>query len=172
MRRPAARRRRRRRFSWSNDDGVPRAGFAGTSLQKLFAGRKVVLFALPGAFTGVCEKGHVPSFAKLIPDFEAKGIDEVACVSINDPYCMNGWAKTMGTSGINFYATADESFTRAVSEERDCTGDALGPGCGRIARVWWRSGGRGRGLRRGGAGGIGPCPTARRCWRAYRRVSV
>ena len=65
-RRPAARRRRRRGFFRSNDDGVPRAGFAGTSLQKLFAGRKVVLFALPGAFTGVCEKGHVPSFAKLV----------------------------------------------------------------------------------------------------------
>ena len=128
MRRPAARRRRRRRFFRSNDDGVPRAGFAGTSLQKLFAGRKVVLFALPGAFTGVCEKGHVPSFAKLIPDFEAKGIDEVACISINDPYCMNGWAKAMGTAGISFYADADESFTRAVSETRDCTGDALGPG--------------------------------------------
>ena len=88
----------------------------------------MVLFALPGAFTGVCEKGHVPSFAKLIPDFEAKGIDEVACISINDPYCMNGWATAMGTSGINFYADADESFTRAVSETRDCTADALGPG--------------------------------------------
>ena len=127
-RRPAARRRRRRRFFRSNDDGVPRAGFAGTSLQKLFAGRKVVLFALPGAFTGVCEKGHVPSFAKLVSDFEAKGIDEVACISINDPYCMNGWAKAMGTAGISFYADADESFTRAVSETRDCTADALGPG--------------------------------------------
>merc|ERR1719440_2120535 len=103
-------------------------GFAGTSLQKLFAGRKVVLFARPGAFTGVCEKGHVPSFAKLVSDFEAKGVDEVACISINDPYCMNGWAKAMGTSGINFYADADESFTRAVSETRDCTADALGPG--------------------------------------------
>ena len=127
-RRPEMRRRRRRSILWSSHDGVPHAGFAGTSLQKLFKGRKVVLFALPGAFTGVCEKGHVPSFAKLIPDFEAKGIDEVACVSINDPYCMNGWAKAMGTTGINFYADADESFTRAVSETRDCTGDALGPG--------------------------------------------
>ena len=88
----------------------------------------MVLFALPGAFTGVCEKGHVPSFAKLVDDFRQKGVDEVVCLAINDPYCMNGWAKAMGTSGISFYADADESFTRAVSEERDCTGDALGPG--------------------------------------------
>ena len=127
-RRPEMRRRRRRSILWSSHDGVPHAGFAGTSLQKLFAGRKVVLFALPGAFTGVCEKGHVPSFAKLVPEFQQKGVDEVACISINDPYCMHGWAKAMRTSGINFYADADESFTRAVSETRDCTGDALGPG--------------------------------------------
>ena len=146
-RRPEMRRRRRRRFFWSSYDGVPpdaraerverrrrrgrhapRAGFAGTSLQQLFKGRKVVLFALPGAFTGVCEKGHVPSFAKLVNEFQQKGVDEVACVSINDPYCMNGWAKAMQTKGISFYADADESFTRAVSETRDCTADALGPG--------------------------------------------
>ena len=107
---------------------APRAGFTGTSLHQLFAGRKVVLFALPGAFTGVCEKGHVPSFAKLVNDFKKKGVDEVACISINDPYCMNGWAAAMGTSGINFYADADETFTRAVEETRDCTADALGPG--------------------------------------------
>jgi len=107
---------------------APRAGFTGTSLHQLFAGRKVVLFALPGAFTGVCEKGHVPSFAKLVNDFKKKGVDEVACISINDPYCMDGWAAAMGTSGINFYADADETFTRAVEETRDCTADALGPG--------------------------------------------
>merc|ERR1711924_439127 len=114
-------------------DAAEADGFAGTSLQKLFKGRKVVLFALPGAFTGVCEKGHVPSFAKLIPDFEAKGIDEVACVSINDPYGMNGWAKAMGTTGINFYADADESFTRAVSETRDCTRTRWARASGRTA---------------------------------------
>ena len=141
-RRPAARRRRRRSFFGPGGPAgrtraaarehrgrhASRAGFAGTSLQQLFAGRKVVLFALPGAFTGVCEKGHVPSFAKLVDDFRQKGVDEVACISINDPYCMNGWAKAMGTTGISFYADADESFTRAVSETRDCTADALGPG--------------------------------------------
>ena len=70
----------------------------------------------------------MPSFAKLVNEFQQKGVDEVACLAINDPYCMNGWAKAMGTSGISFYADADESFTRAVSETRDCTGDALGPG--------------------------------------------
>ena len=70
----------------------------------------------------------MPSFAKLVDEFEKKGVDEVACISINDPYCMHGWAKAMGTTGISFYADADESFTRAVSETRDCTGDALGPG--------------------------------------------
>ena len=100
-RRPEMRRRRRRGFFRSSYDGVPHAGFAGTSLQKLFKGRKVVLFALPGAFTGVCEKGHVPSFAKLVNEFQQKGVDEVACVAINDPYCLHGWAKAMQTTGIS-----------------------------------------------------------------------
>ena len=87
-----------------------------------------MLFALPGAFTGVCEKGHVPSFSKLVDGFKQKGVDEVVCLAINDPYCMHGWAQAMGTTGISFYADADETFTRAVAEERDCTADALGPG--------------------------------------------
>ena len=72
----------------------------------------------------------MPSFAKLVNDFKKKGVDEVACISINDPYCMDGWAAAMGTSGINFYADADETFTRAVEETRDCTADALGPAAG------------------------------------------
>ena len=66
-------------------------GFAPTGLDEIFSGRKVVLFALPGAFTGVCERGHVPSFAKNADEFKAKGVDEIVCVSVNDPYTMRAW---------------------------------------------------------------------------------
>lgn len=103
------------------------AGFQGASMQALFAGRKVVLFALPGAFTGVCERGHVPSFATLVGDFQAKGVDKVVCISVNDPYCMNAWATQLAAEGVAFYGDADGSFTRAVGAEWDCNGDALGP---------------------------------------------
>jgi len=106
------------------------ANFSRTPLTELFGGRKVVLLAVPGAFTGVCQSQHVPSFAKLSAEFKGKGVDEIACVSINDPYTMKAWAEAMDCSSeaISFYADSDEAFTRAIGETRDCNGDALGPG--------------------------------------------
>lgn len=74
---------------------------------------QVVVFSVPGAFTGVCHKAHVPSYSKLIKDFKAKGVDSVICVSINDPYTMNAWQQALGSAadGIEFYADASGSFT-------------------------------------------------------------
>lgn len=74
---------------------------------------QVVLFSLPGAFTGICEKSHVPSYGKLAKDFKAKGVDAIICVSVNDPYCVAAWVKVLGASaeGIDFYGDSDGSFT-------------------------------------------------------------
>jgi len=83
---------------------------------------------VPGAFTGVCENSHVPSFAKLAADFKLKGVDEIACVSVNDPYTMKAWANLMDAAGVSFYGDADETFTKAVGEDKDCNAAALGPG--------------------------------------------
>mgnify|MGYP006124672623 CR=1 FL=1 len=66
------------------------------TLQALFADRKVVLFMVPAPFTGTCTNAHVPSFAKLTSDFKAKGVDEVVCCAVSDPYAHFNWAEKMG----------------------------------------------------------------------------
>jgi glutaredoxin-like protein len=62
----------------------------------IFAGKKVVLFSLPGAFTPTCSSSHVPRFEELAPALKAKGVDTIACVSVNDTFVMNEWAEKMG----------------------------------------------------------------------------
>ncbi|CAA2995054.1 peroxiredoxin-2F, mitochondrial [Olea europaea subsp. europaea] len=78
--------------SW--DEGVS-SKFATTPLKNIFKDKKVVIFGLPGAYTGVCSAQHVPSYKNNIDKFKAKGIDSVICVAVNDPYVMNGWAERL-----------------------------------------------------------------------------
>lgn len=78
--------------------------------------RKVVIFGLPGAFTNTCSSAHLPSFMITYDDFMAKGVDEIICVSVNDPFVMKAWGDSSGASniGINLLADADSSFTAAI----------------------------------------------------------
>jgi peroxiredoxin len=62
-------------------------------LSEVLKGRKVVLFALPGAFTGPCTTAHLPSFIRTADDFRAKGVDEIVCLSVNDPFVLKAWAE-------------------------------------------------------------------------------
>lgn len=80
------------------------------------AGRKVVIFGLPGAYTGVCSTAHVPSFIRTGDALAAKGVDEVICVSANDPFVMGAWGEATGASaaGIAMLGDADSSFTKAL----------------------------------------------------------
>uniref|UniRef100_A0A804N1U3 glutaredoxin-dependent peroxiredoxin n=1 Tax=Zea mays TaxID=4577 RepID=A0A804N1U3_MAIZE len=78
--------------SW--DEGVA-TKFSTTPLKDIFYGKKVVIFGLPGAYTGVCSQAHVPSYKKNIDKLKAKGIDSVICVAVNDPYVLDGWAKKL-----------------------------------------------------------------------------
>ncbi|PTX45794.1 thiol peroxidase (atypical 2-Cys peroxiredoxin) [Gemmobacter caeni] len=79
-------------------------------------GRKVVIFGLPGAYTGVCTTAHVPSFIRTKDKFAAKGVDEIICVSVNDPFVMKAWADATGAAeaGLTFLGDADSSFTKAI----------------------------------------------------------
>jgi len=89
------------------------------SLSEKLAGRKVVIFGLPGAFTNTCSTAHLPSFIRTIDQFKAKGVDEVICVSVNDPFVMDAWSKDTGAgaAGITMLADAMSEFTTAIGME-------------------------------------------------------
>ncbi|MEX3313938.1 peroxiredoxin [Sulfitobacter sp. PS-8MA] len=84
-------------------------------------GRKVVIFAVPGAFTPTCHSAHVPSFIRSKDQFDAKGVDEVICISCNDPFVMKAWGAATGATeaGITMLADADSAFTRAIGMDFD-----------------------------------------------------
>ena len=86
------------------------------SLGDKMNGRKVVIFGLPGAYTGVCSTAHVPSFMVTYDDFKAKGVDEIICISVNDPFVMQAWGEnTRATeTGITMLADAESAFTKAI----------------------------------------------------------
>lgn len=86
------------------------------SLSGKVKGRNVVIFGLPGAFTGTCSALHVPSFIRVKDALAAKGIDEIICVSVNDPHVMRAWGEATGAAaaGITMLADADGSYTKAL----------------------------------------------------------
>ncbi|MEI4471667.1 peroxiredoxin [Frigidibacter sp. MR17.24] len=79
-------------------------------------GRRVVIFAVPGAYTGVCTTAHVPSFVRTRDAFAAKGVDEILCISVNDPFVMKAWSEATGAAaaGIEMLADAEGAFTTAI----------------------------------------------------------
>lgn len=91
-------------------------GPTSVTLAEKIAGRKVVIFGLPGAFTNTCTAAHVPSFIATYDDFMAKGVDEIICVSVNDPFVMKVWGETTGAAeaGITMLADAESAFTTAI----------------------------------------------------------
>ena len=82
----------------------------------LFGGRKVVVFGLPGAFTGTCSTLHLPSFVRTAERFRAKGVDEIICVAVNDPFTLKAWGEVTGAAaaGITLLGDSDGAFTRAL----------------------------------------------------------
>ena len=91
-------------------------GAEQVSISALTKGRKVVIFGVPGAFTPTCHSAHVPSFIRTKDGFAAKGVDEIICVSVNDPFVMKAWGEATGANaaGLSLLADADSSFTKAL----------------------------------------------------------
>lgn len=102
----------------------------------LFAGKKVVLFAVPGAFTPTCSMKHLPGFVKHAEEIKAKGVDMVACMSVNDAFVMDAWGKDRQV-GDNVVMLADGSaeLATALGLELDLTGTGLGVRSKRFAMV-------------------------------------
>ena len=79
-----------------------------------FAGKRVVLFSLPGAFTPTCSTFQLPDFEKLFGDFQAKGVDAIYCMSVNDAFVMNAWAKQQGLQNVQVIPDGSGEFTRKM----------------------------------------------------------
>ena len=94
------------------------------------AGRKVVIFAVPGAYTPTCSAAHVPSFIRTKDQFDAKGVDEIICISVNDPFVMKAWGEATGATaaGITLLGDPQSAFTKAIGMEFDA------PPAGLLAR--------------------------------------
>ena len=90
-----------------------------TSSGEFFAGRKVALFAVPGAFTPTCSARHLPSYVEKASDLKAKGVDEIACISVNDPFVMGAWGKADGSEDITMLADGNGAFADAVGLAMD-----------------------------------------------------
>lgn len=80
------------------------------------AARKIVIFAVPGAYTPTCHSAHVPSFVRTVEQFSAKGVDEIVCVSVNDPFVMASWGEATGATaaGITMLGDPEAAFTKAI----------------------------------------------------------
>ena len=94
---------------------------------EFFGGRKVALFAVPGAYTPTCHKAHMPGFVERAAELRAKGFDAVACTSVNDIFVLTNWAKDTGAAGrIEMLADGSAAFARAIGLELDATARGLG----------------------------------------------
>jgi len=116
-------------------DRLPQADFytmTGDGKQKIgsdviFAGRKVVLFGLPGAFTPTCNMNHLPGFINAAAEIKAKGVDTIACTSVNDVHVMTAWGKATGADGkVLMLADGNGEFARAVGLARDYSDFGMG----------------------------------------------
>ncbi len=107
-----------------------------TSTDDVFAGKKVVLFAVPGAFTPTCSARHLPGYLQNIEAMQAKGVDTIACMSVNDGFVMGAWARDQGVDGrILMLADGSGAFTKALGLELDLTARGLGVRSQRFAMV-------------------------------------
>jgi len=102
-------------------------GMEEVSTDELFKGRRVVVFGVPGAFTPTCSAQHLPGFIHNAEAIKAKGIDEIACVSVNDAFVMKAWGEAQGADGkVTMLADGNGDFTRAVGVEIDASGFGMG----------------------------------------------
>ena len=97
------------------------------SIHSLAAGKKIVLFGVPGAFTPTCSLKHVPGFIEKVEEFKSKGVAELLCLSVNDPFVMKAWAKTYPENkDVKFLADGSGKYTHALGLELDLSEKGLG----------------------------------------------
>ncbi len=106
------------------------------STDEIFRGKKVVMFAVPGAFTPTCSAKHLPGFVQQADALKAKGVDTLVCLAVNDAFVLAAWAKDQGVEGkILMLADGAGQFTKALGLELDLTGRGMGVRSQRFAMV-------------------------------------
>jgi len=107
-----------------------------TSSDEIFKGKTVALFAVPGAFTPTCSAKHLPGFKQQAPTLKAKGVDTIACLSVNDSFVMRAWAEDQAVGeDILMIADGSSEFTKAVGLELDGTKFGMGPRSQRYSMI-------------------------------------
>ncbi|TGE00278.1 peroxiredoxin [Methylobacterium nonmethylotrophicum] len=115
-------------------DHLPQATFrvmgpegpAAKTTDDVFKGRRVVLVAVPGAFTPTCHRNHLPGYVTRRDDILARGVDSIAVTSVNDVFVLDAWSKAAGAEGIEFLADGNGDFAKALGLAMDGTGFGLG----------------------------------------------
>lgn len=111
-------------------------GPAPVSTEEFFAGKKTVLFSVPGAFTPTCSAKHLPGFVTKADEILAKGVDQIACMSVNDVFVMHAWGSDAGVEDkVVMLADGNGDFTTAIGLELDGTGFGMGKRSQRFAMI-------------------------------------
>lgn len=110
-------------------------GPAPLSTNDIFPGKKVVLFAVPGAFTPGCSNTHLPGFVINADKIKAKGVDSIVCMAVNDAFVMGAWGKSQNADEIVMAADGNADYTKALGLELDGTGFGLGIRAQRFAMI-------------------------------------
>ena len=124
-------------------DRIPEANFrvmtpegpSWKTTDDIFKGKKVALFAVPGAFTGTCHKMHVPSIVQNADALKTKGIETIAVTGVNDVFVMDAWKKACAAESIEFLADGNGEFAKAIDLTFDGSGNGLGIRSKRYAMV-------------------------------------
>lgn len=127
----------------STGDRIPTATFKAMgkdgpediTTDEVFKGKKVVLFAVPGAFTPGCTLTHLPGYVVKVDEIKAKGVDTVACMAVNDAFVMDAWSKSQNAENILMLADGNGEFAKAAGLEMDASGFGMGKRSRRFAMI-------------------------------------
>ena len=120
---------------------IPAATLKATNMSdlttdELFWGKKVVIFAVPGAFTPTCSNQHLPGFIEQADAIRAKGVDDIICMSVNDAFVMDAWGKDRGVGDkVRMVADGNGEFSKALGLDFDGSGIGFGLRCQRFAAI-------------------------------------
>ena len=105
------------------------------SSNDVFGGKKVVLFAVPGAFTPGCSKTHLPGFVVKADEIKSKGVDEIVCMAVNDAFVMGAWGQAQNAEELLMLADGNGEFTKSIGLELDASGFGMGSRAQRFCMI-------------------------------------